>query len=110
MIERLIKLSRAASAISLVLFVLGMAPVLIYLGPDLAMGAQFYEGNTEPIRPELPFPWLSVGLLIVVGLGVELAGFLRERPKLSLVGHAVLGLAAFREIAFMVELFQAAVE
>ncbi len=110
MIDKLIKLARGASAASLVVFVLGMAPVLIRLGPDLAMGAQFYEGNTEPIRPELPFPWAMVGGLVALGLGTEIAGFVRKQPRMSLLGHTILGLAAFREIAFMVELFQAAVE
>jgi len=42
------------------------------VGWALAMGFAIYTGNTEPVRPELPYPWWFFGLaaaLSAAGLG-----------------------------------------
>ncbi len=55
--------------------------VVTRVGGALAMGMAIYTGNTEPVRPELPYAWWVFGLaaaLSVVGLGWGL--FRRRRP------------------------------
>lgn len=45
------------------------AVTLSLFGPDLAMGAAIYGGNTEPNRPDLPYPWFFFTLGCAMCLG-----------------------------------------
>lgn len=63
----------------------------ILLGPALAMGASFYTGNTEPVRPSAPYPWHLLAVCTAIAAG----GYaLSRRPDREGVGHVVLHLAA----------------
>ena len=66
--------------------------VAITLGPFLAMGACFYMGNTEPVKPSATYPWLP--LLAIVALGVGAMGLGRARPAREALAHGVLHFAA----------------
>jgi hypothetical protein len=58
---------------------------LAKLGPTLAMGVAMYGGNTEPLKPELAFPWV----LSVLALLVLVGGMVLERRGQLLVGTIV---------------------
>jgi len=53
-----------ASAISLVAAGILGAFIAPTTGPALAMGMAILMGHTEPVMPELPFPWLFWGATI----------------------------------------------
>jgi hypothetical protein len=44
------------------------AVTMMAVGPYLAMGAQMYAGNTEPLRPHVPWPMIPtfLGLMLPV--------------------------------------------
>lgn len=67
-----------------VLLTTGLAGGLVVsrLGWALAMGLAIYGGNTEPLRPELPFPWLVL-LLCAVSSAAGLVWGLRDRRRSS---------------------------
>jgi len=63
------------------------------VGWALAMGMAIYTGNTEPVRPELSYPWWVFGLttaLSLAGLGWEL--YHRRRPPPAMAPSLLLSL------------------
>ncbi len=82
--------------VSVLLFTGGVGCVVVSkVGWSLAMGLAIYAGNTEPGRPDLPFPWLlfAVGALMAMG---GLAWVLWRRRA---AGPAPSGLAAILPLA-----------
>lgn len=63
------RLLSLASWLSMLMAGLMGAVVVILVGPELAMGAAIWSGQTtEPMRPQLPFPWVALGLCVLGGL------------------------------------------
>ena len=59
--------------------------VMMLLGPQLAMLAAMYGGNTLPDTPSLAYPWVVVGM----GLASVVGGALLDRG-----GHSKFGLVS----------------
>lgn len=56
------------SAASLVVAGILGSVVATTTGPYIAMGVAIYGGNTEPVEPLLPFPWLVFATAIGCGI------------------------------------------
>ncbi len=55
--------------------------VVSRVGWSLAMALAIYGGDTEPMRPDLPYPWLVFGLsAVLVVVGVVWGFSRRDRP------------------------------
>jgi len=77
---------------------LGGSIVVSRVGWSLAMGLAIYTGNTEPLRPALPFPWAALGAcLAVAALGALSAIWTRRRARAR--GEAPSALHAFAALA-----------
>ncbi len=53
--------------------------VVSRVGWSIAMGLAIYAGDTEPVQPDLPYPWLVFCLAVVVSLGGLTWGLMRSR-------------------------------
>lgn len=74
----------------------------VAVGPPLAMGATIWLGNTEPVRPSLPYPWL-----VLVGLGLA-GGLAWRHPRGSVLAHACAIAAALLPFVQLYRLWQVA--
>ncbi len=66
------------------------------VGWSLAMAMCIYGGDTEPMRPDLPYPWLVFGLaaaVSVVGLAWALYHRHRATPQQGITPFLPLALA-----------------
>ena len=65
MLKKIIRFSGISTAVSALLMASLGIPVLLWLGPYLALGISLYAGHMEPVVPEVPLPWgIIMGLLI----------------------------------------------
>ena len=83
-----LQLASALSAVSALTAGLVGAWATIRFGPALAMGLAIYGGNTEPVMPEAPYPWLlfGIGLLGFLGGGA----LVRLVPKPTMLAHTLM--------------------
>lgn len=65
------------------------APIVAIWGPDLAMLAAMYGGQTEPARPEVPLPWAGIALALLAAAGAGLAEPVTGRRWLGWLSHAI---------------------
>ena len=56
--------------------------VISRVGWALAMALAMYGGDTDPGRPDLPYPWLVFGIALLMGVGGLAWGFRgRDRQR-----------------------------
>lgn len=83
-----LSVASAFSAVSALVAGLVGAWATIRFGPPLAMGLAMYAGNTEPVRPEAPYPW---GLFAVGALIFGIGGVVERRaPGRPMLAHALM--------------------
>lgn len=72
--HRWLQVASSAGSVGLVASGLVGVPVVVWLGPYLAMGLAIWSGlTTEPAMPQLGYPWLLlVAGLVVWGSGLRL--------------------------------------
>lgn len=97
-----------ASALSAWAFAAGLAPIFAYTGPFLAMGIWMYGGESEPLEPDLPFPWLSVIVGLAACVGLLAADWRQPQRRFALLATVCsLGVAAY-EVRWFFDLIDAA--
>ena len=70
--------------------------VVSRVGWSLAMMLAIYGGNTEPVRPELPYPWLFFALAVIAGAGGLIWALrVRQRPDDDKEGMGLANVAPF---------------
>ena len=106
MLKKIIRFSGISTAVSALLMATLGIPVLVWLGPYLALGISLYSGHMEPVVPEKPLPWIViVALLGSSGLSLsqarrhEALGWVATGLALAAVVVECLHLLALVELA-----------
>ena len=106
MFKKMLAWTGRASAVSAVVVAVGGAPLVLFLGPSLAMGLSMYSGQTEPVSPSLDMPWGLLLILIVGSVGCLVGSFWKS--VLSAPAVLLATLAIVREVYHVIELMRLA--